>query len=89
VPVPGHTLGSTAFVFPGHGVVFTGDALVTYDGITGRSGPRLVARAFTQDSATALASLDALTNLDTAVVLPGHGTPYTGAVACAQQAGIS
>ncbi len=93
VPVPGHTTGSTAFVFPRHGVIFTGDALVTYDGITGRTGPRLVARAFTQDSKTALASLAALGGHDTAVVLPGHGRPYPGglaeAVARARQAGIS
>lgn len=93
VPVPGHTLGSTAFIFPGHGVIFTGDALVTYDGITGCTGPRLVARAFTQDSRTALASLDALAGHDMAVVLPGHGTPYTDgladAVARAREAGIS
>lgn len=94
VPVPGHTMGSSAFVFPGQGAIFTGDALVTYDGITGRTGPRLVARAFTQDSSAALASLSALADVDTTlVVLPGHGQPYPGglahAIAHAHQAGIS
>jgi glyoxylase-like metal-dependent hydrolase (beta-lactamase superfamily II) len=93
IGVPGHTRGSSAFVFPGHGVLFTGDALVTYDAITGQAGPRLVARAFTQDSRTALASLGALAVGDTAVILPGHGQPYTGglasAVAHARQAGLS
>jgi glyoxylase-like metal-dependent hydrolase (beta-lactamase superfamily II) len=93
VPVPGHTEGSTAFVFPGHGVICTGDALVTHDGITGRAGPRLVARAFTQDSAAALSSLAVLARYDMPVVLPGHGLPgsdgLSAAVALARQAGIS
>ena len=68
-------MGSTPYVFPGHGVIFTGDALVTYDGITGRTGPRLVARGFTQNSTAALAVLAAH---DTPVVLPDHGQPHTG-----------
>jgi glyoxylase-like metal-dependent hydrolase (beta-lactamase superfamily II) len=93
IAVPGHTKGSTAFVFPGHGVICTGDALVTQDSITGRTGPRLVARAFTQDSAAALSSLAALADNDMPVMLPGHGLPYhgglPGAVALARQAGIS
>jgi glyoxylase-like metal-dependent hydrolase (beta-lactamase superfamily II) len=93
ISVPGHTKGSTAFVFPGHGVICTGDALVTQDGITGRTGPRLVARAFTQDSAAALGSLGTLADNDMPIVLPGHGLPYHGglsrAVALARQAGIS
>jgi glyoxylase-like metal-dependent hydrolase (beta-lactamase superfamily II) len=93
IPVPGHTTGSSAFLFPGHGVIFTGDALVTYDAVTGRAGPRVVARAFTQDSQAAIASLSALPADDTALVLPGHGPPYgpglADAVARARQAGIS
>jgi glyoxylase-like metal-dependent hydrolase (beta-lactamase superfamily II) len=93
IPVPGHTKGSTAFVFPGHGVVCTGDALVTQDAITGRTGPRLVARAFTQDSAAALSSLAVLASYDMPVVLPGHGLPWSDglpvAVTRARQAGIS
>jgi glyoxylase-like metal-dependent hydrolase (beta-lactamase superfamily II) len=71
-------MGSTAYVFPGHGVIFTGDALVTYDGITGRTGPRLAARGLTHDSTAALGSPAALAAHDTPVVLPGHGQPYTG-----------
>ncbi len=93
IAVPGHTAGSTAFVFPGHGVICTGDALVTQDAITGCRGPRVVARAFTQDADTALHSLDALDGIDVPVVLPGHGQPWTGgldaALDRARQAGIS
>jgi glyoxylase-like metal-dependent hydrolase (beta-lactamase superfamily II) len=93
IPVPGHTAGSSAFHFPGHGVVFTGDALVTHDGITGLSGPRIVCRAFTRNSAAALNSLDTLAALDVPLVLPGHGDPFTGGAAAAaeqaRKAGIS
>lgn len=85
--LPGHTPGSTAYVFDELGAVFTGDALVTHDGITGHRGPRTVCRAFTNDSATALASLDRLAGLPHRLVLPGHGEPFTrGATAAAGEA---
>jgi glyoxylase-like metal-dependent hydrolase (beta-lactamase superfamily II) len=91
IQVPGHTTGSTAFAFPG--MIFTGDALVTRDDIIGRSGPRIVARAFTQNGAQALASIGKLVSTDAALVLPGHGDPYTGGIAKAVReataAGIS
>ncbi|MGW2052434.1 MBL fold metallo-hydrolase [Streptomyces sp. NPDC001840] len=85
VPLPGHTPGSVAYVFPGHGAVFTGDALVTYDGLTGGRGPRLMCRGFSHDSAGALASLDRLSELSELAggagqsgdptLFPGHGEP--------------
>ncbi|GAB3826964.1 MBL fold metallo-hydrolase [Dactylosporangium cerinum] len=93
VVVPGHTAGSAAFHFPEHGVLCTGDALVTDDSIIGRRGPRIVCRAFTADSAAALRSLDALAGLDARLVLPGHGAPFAGspaaAVAAAHAAGTA
>ena len=93
VPVPGHTGGSAAYLFADRGVLFTGDALVSDDGVTGLTGPRLVCRAFTHDSAAALASLDVLAELDAPLLLPGHGPALTGgtaaAVAAARQAGIT
>jgi glyoxylase-like metal-dependent hydrolase (beta-lactamase superfamily II) len=77
VAVPGHTPGSVAYVFPRKGVVFTGDALVTRDALLPGAGPRLLARGFTHDSASALASLAALgEGDDVPLVLPGHGEPY-------------
>jgi glyoxylase-like metal-dependent hydrolase (beta-lactamase superfamily II) len=39
VMLPGHTPGSVGYYFPDRGLLFTGDALVTYDGITGYHGP--------------------------------------------------
>jgi glyoxylase-like metal-dependent hydrolase (beta-lactamase superfamily II) len=56
-----------------HTVVLTGDALVTGDGIAGRTGPSIVNAAFTHVTAQALDSLEALAGLDAEVVLPGHG----------------
>lgn len=93
IAVPGHTSGSTAFLFPDLGVVFTGDALITRDDLVGKSGPRMVARAFTQSGEQALASFDTLEKLDAGLVLPGHGDPFTGGIAAAaalaRSAGIS
>jgi glyoxylase-like metal-dependent hydrolase (beta-lactamase superfamily II) len=79
VHLPGHTRGSAAFAFPGRGLVCTGDALVTYDDVTGGVGPRLLCRAFTQRSQDALASLDQLSQLTADMLLPGHGDPWRGA----------
>jgi glyoxylase-like metal-dependent hydrolase (beta-lactamase superfamily II) len=95
VPVftPGHTFGHCALLLPDRNVVFSGDALVTYDPYTGRSGPRLVARAATADASAAMASLDALEETRAALVLPGHGAPYrrgvAEAVAAARSVGIA
>src|SRR5829696_3712803 len=57
---PGHTLGHCALHFPDRDAVIVGDAFVTLDPYTARTGPRVVARAATADSERALASLDAL-----------------------------
>ncbi len=78
VAVPGHTAGSVAFHFAQRRLLFTGDALVTHDPMTGVTGPTTVCRAFTCDGAQALASLKNLTGLAVDVVLPGHGDPIVG-----------
>jgi glyoxylase-like metal-dependent hydrolase (beta-lactamase superfamily II) len=78
IHVPGHTAGSAAFVFENHGLLFTGDALVTADTAVGRVGPRLLCRALTQDSRQAMHSLGRLADEQAALVLPGHGHPWTG-----------
>jgi len=92
VALPGHTPGSVGYLFPGRGLLFTGDALVTYDGITGYRGPTVVSRAFTHDGRAALASLAALGTIEAGLVLPGHGEPFAGtpadAAAQARRAGL-
>ncbi|MEA2444742.1 MAG: hypothetical protein QOJ12_2034 [Thermoleophilales bacterium] len=81
VATPGHTFGHTAIHLPDRGVLFTGDALVTRDPYTDRTGPRLVARAATADLQQAIASLDRIAETGAATLLPGHGDPWTDGAA--------
>jgi glyoxylase-like metal-dependent hydrolase (beta-lactamase superfamily II) len=80
---PGHTDGHCALHFPDRSAVISGDALVTLDPYTGFTGPQIVARAATADSARALASLDALAATEAATVLPGHGEVWRDGVGAA------
>ena len=73
VPTPGHTSGHCSFHLPDHGVVITGDALVSHNLLTDRRGPRLMPSIFSHDPARAAGSLDRLAALDAGVMLPGHG----------------
>ena len=81
VTLPGHTPGSVGYLFADRGLLFTGDALVTYDGSTGYHGPTVPSRAFTHDSRVALASLTTIATIDAGLLLPGHGEPFPGAPA--------
>ncbi|HEY2791505.1 MAG TPA: MBL fold metallo-hydrolase [Micromonosporaceae bacterium] len=85
VMLPGHTPGSAGYLYDDLGVLFTGDALVTEDGLTGHVGPTLVCRGFTNDSAAALATLDDLAGLHATMVLTGHGQPFHGSPAAAAE----
>jgi glyoxylase-like metal-dependent hydrolase (beta-lactamase superfamily II) len=93
VATPGHTDGHCALHLPSRGVVFTGDALVTLDPYTGRTGPRVVARAGTHDAAAAEASLASIAATGATTVAPGHGPAWTAgaadAVDAARRAGIA
>ena len=93
VHAPGHTSGSCALHLREQGVLFTGDALVTFDPYKATTGPQIVAGAATADSALALSSLQALAATEAQLVLPGHGDPWhagiRSAVAQAVVAGIS
>ncbi|GER23073.1 MBL fold metallo-hydrolase [Zafaria cholistanensis] len=73
---PGHTDGHCILHLPRHGVVFSGDALVTLDPYTGARGPQIVANAATSDPDKALASLEVLAGTGEQTVLPGHGAPW-------------
>jgi glyoxylase-like metal-dependent hydrolase (beta-lactamase superfamily II) len=74
VPVPGHTPVSAAFHLPAQGVVLTGDALVTHDGLADRTGtgPPIIGPVFRHDTAQALASLEALRSVDAGLVQSGQ-----------------
>lgn len=91
--VPGHTAGNASLLFEGAGALMSGDALVTRNPLTGRTGPQIMPSAFNADSRQALGSLDALENVRADVILPGHGEPWadgaTEAVRLARAAGLS
>jgi len=74
-------------------VLFTGDALVTRNPLTGRIGPQVMPAAFNTDSTVALESLASLERATASTVLPGHGEPWKEGVAeavrHARQAGRS
>lgn len=87
IPTPGHSPGHVAFHLPDRGVLIAGDALCTYNPLTGKRGPQLMPRAFAFDIGQALQSLGALERIDAGVVLFGHGEPWTdGPAAAVQQA---
>ncbi|GAA3696870.1 MBL fold metallo-hydrolase [Microlunatus aurantiacus] len=85
VPTPGHTDGHTAFLLPDRSALLTGDALVTLDPYTGRTGPRMVAPAATADLDLNRRSLDRIGEIAVATVLPGHGDPWLHGSASAVQ----
>ena len=78
IATPGHTPGHMALHLPDEDTVITGDALVTLDPYTALTGPRLVARAATADSAQNLASLDRIAETGARHLQPGHGNPWHG-----------
>ena len=93
VATPGHTPGHCAIHFEQHGALFAGDALCTWNPLTGRIGAQLMPSAFNVDNAQALESLARLEGLDAQVTLPGHGEPWrerpAAAVSAARAAGPS
>lgn len=89
IATPGHTDGHCAIVMSSRDVIFTGDALVTLDPYSGRTGPRLVGRAGTYDAATANASLAAIAATRATTILPGHGAPWRRGTAEAASAARS
>ncbi|WP_369194172.1 MBL fold metallo-hydrolase [Streptomyces djakartensis] len=82
VPVhtPGHTDGHCAYHVPGTGVLISGDALVTGHPTSRAEGPQLLPDMFHRERSRAVASLDALADLDAEVLLPGHGPVHRGPV---------
>ena len=77
---PGHTAGSAALHLESRGVLFSGDALVTRNPMTGRVGPQIMPSGLNADTPQALASLANLAAIKADVLLPGHGEPWTEGV---------
>ena len=81
IHTPGHTDGSCCLSLPDRGVLFSGDALVTLNIVTGKTGPRVMPGSFNKDSAQSLESLAQLKGVPADVVLPGHGESWHDGVA--------
>jgi glyoxylase-like metal-dependent hydrolase (beta-lactamase superfamily II) len=80
--LPGHTPGEVAFFLPSKGVLFSGDALITRDLMTGRDGgPQLAHRLLNANAPAARDALDRLRELGRITVLPGHGPAWMGEAA--------
>lgn len=77
---PGHTEGHCGLYLRDRDVLFSGDALVTLDPYSGKTGPRIVAGAATMDSRQNLETLSQLADTNASLVLPGHGEPWTGGI---------
>jgi glyoxylase-like metal-dependent hydrolase (beta-lactamase superfamily II) len=80
VHTPGHSSGHVVLHLPDRGVLFAGDAVCTWNPLTGRPGPQLMPRAFAGSTAQARESLSLLEGLEAGSVLPGHGDPWTEGV---------
>ena len=90
---PGHSPGHAVFHFAGQGALIAGDALCTWNPLTGRPGPQIMPGAFSFSNDQAMASLARIEGIEAGVLLPGHGDPWTTgvdvAVARAREAGPS
>jgi glyoxylase-like metal-dependent hydrolase (beta-lactamase superfamily II) len=93
IPTPGHSPGHVAFHFAGQGALIAGDALCTWNPLTGRPGPQIMPGAFSFSNAQAVESLGLIEPIEAGALLVGHGDPWTAgvaaAVARAREAGVS
>jgi glyoxylase-like metal-dependent hydrolase (beta-lactamase superfamily II) len=76
IHTPGHTGGHYSVALPERGVLFSGDALASFDYVSGKRGIAL--HRLNDDREIALASLERLATVDAEIVLPAHGEPWTG-----------
>jgi len=76
IHTPGHTAGHYSIALRERGVVLSGDAMASFDYVTGKR--RLGLHPLNDDREAALASLDRLERIDAEVVLFAHGEPWTG-----------
>lgn len=93
VHTPGHTEGHCVFLFERKNVMLVGDAVCTWNPLTGRVGPQIMPSAFNLSGDRCLESLSRIEGMDAELLLPGHGEPWTAspaeAVERARRAGRS
>jgi glyoxylase-like metal-dependent hydrolase (beta-lactamase superfamily II) len=78
IHTPGHTAGHCAILCEGRGALFVGDALCTYNVLSGRRGSQLMPRQMNESTAECAQSLGAIEGVAGQAVLPGHGEPFLG-----------
>ncbi|MBR8740824.1 MBL fold metallo-hydrolase [Nocardiopsis sp. MG754419] len=78
VATPGHTSGHSTYHLPEHGVLVSGDALVTAHPLSRVHGPQPLPSMFHHDRVEADDALDRLVDLDADALLPGHGPVWRG-----------
>jgi glyoxylase-like metal-dependent hydrolase (beta-lactamase superfamily II) len=79
IHTPGHSNGHVVLAFGP--ALLCGDALCTWNPLTGRPGPQIMPGAFAVSSEQAMDSLTRIEDVAAGVVLPGHGDPWMGGVA--------
>lgn len=80
---PGHTAGHCALLLEDRGVLFVGDALCTWNPLTGARTPQRMPHAMNEDNAAGERSLEVIAPVGANVLLPGHGDPWHGSPAAA------
>jgi glyoxylase-like metal-dependent hydrolase (beta-lactamase superfamily II) len=83
IETPGHTAGHCALLFEDHGALFVGDAMCTWNPLTGATGPQLMPSPLNVSNSQCVSSLDQIAAVQADVLLPGHGEPWSGGVAAA------
>lgn len=78
VLVPGHTRGHTAYLLRDHGVLITGDAVITGHPLSATTGPQMLPEFFAHDPEGAVDQLETLREQPADVLLPGHGSAWRG-----------
>lgn len=83
IHTPGHSPGHVVFHFAEQGALIAGDALCTWNPLTGRPGPQIMPGAFSFSNDQAMASLAKFEDIEVGALLVGHGDPWTAGVAAA------
>ena len=93
VRTDGHTPGHCVLHQRERGQLFAGDHLCTWNPLTGRRGVEILPRPLNVSSEAMLEALDRIEQLETRVLLFGHGEPWAGsaveAVTAARAAGVT
>lgn len=80
VPTHGHTRGHSAFLVGDGEVLISGDALISGHPTSSRRGPQCLDHVFTHDVPANEAAVAALGELDSVILMPGHGPMLCGRI---------